>query len=1751
MRNKKLILFLMVGIILIVSSLSLVGALTTIGVFYDGFETDNFATIWTSAADYVRQSAASVDTGTYSIEVNGGVTNALMTVTNAQNISNQTTCNLTARVLIETGWDGDEFICLDYSTDGGSTWNRDAGSDGTTGGLCQDGNVDTEGAFRTISYDVTSADEIDSFKFRFRTTVSGGNEDGYIDNVNLTCSKNAVPVINNITMSDSTIKGGNTITIYANTTSHGVNDTEADTLYLYCDDTTTPTAVNTDCTGGTTSDASYPYAMTCTFATLPTDTTYNEYCRLYDSNGYSSAVNLTYITDSTAPTTSVTNVAGDPAASYFDTVNDGATEINISGEANMVCRWSSSDVVYSSMSNDCTISGTVGSCSINDIASQGYTTRYISCQDQYGNAQTTSTNLDISFYLDYTAPTTSDDSVSAVQAPPYSVTIAEADNVDSDPTSYYCTSSTQGCNSTTSIDNGGLVTYTSLNRGVNYLRYYSIDDAGNTQTTVNKTININQLPVFLSAWDDATIIKGGTTINVSANFSESDSGQEITLFVCNSSGASSSGCTGGHYCNSTNTINTSCTFTSESDSTTHTWYAYIFDELDEAASANPKSGTYTTDTTAPSITLSNPANASTITQTSVTISITVNEALTNAWYSLDDGVNNVTMTNTTLYAYSHSNTSIANGDYNLSIWANDFYGNIASSLGWVFTIDTTYGDTTAPSITIITPINNSYDTDGTVTLNITTDEALSWAGYSNKSDDLNDLDNVSTTNWNATITFAEGQHNITFYANDSSTNKNQANKSIVIYVDLTNPSVDAFSCTDVNDSKDVVCSANVSDGIGLNYAIIGYNATGSWQNSSQISLSGANDSLSYTIAAGNHSPLGFTAQIYLYDSSGRGNLTESDAITISDDTFPTIYNITYIPNTTAELDPGTAVNINATIVEDYHISSVVLMYKNSSASDWISITMTNNSAIANGSSATVVYNASFAPQEEIWYFQINATDVAGNQNISSNYTLTVENDTTQSISTTIPDIKSFTYAQRTGNNSLGWLDMNNSGDGSLGFNVSLTSSDADIQSRLSVNYTTNQSHNYSSINSGQSINITIDVNTTNLLAGLYDYNLTVISEAGAEVLEKQLNIQTAAGALLSTTITTYSSSVAPGDTNVEYVATVTNLGTADATGVYLNWTLPSDFELATGSLSRSLGNLAIGVSGSNTITIDVASGASDADVNIAADATASNANSSSNSKTITIGSPETVTIITPGTSGGGGGGGAAGAESVVYSKIIEIVRGEEDSFDIEVYNKYTNSTLEDLELELTGFLAQYISTSPSKISKINSKQSKNFTVTLKIPSYKESYEEHTLKAVIRGYLAKPGETSKTEYTETQNILLIIQEISKEKSNLSLSEAEQAIEEMKKTGFNIDEVSGLLEQAKSKLSENKNKEAQILSEKIISIRNKAFETDDLISKILEALKNPRKMGLLTGNVAKEIVDEDGEIVSINSVITGKAVFGGKSAEDVLNMAIAAFKRGDYDTANERAKSAQVLLLLERKGNFGLFLFLYWPFILFGFITFSITGIFGYKRYQKSSITKKIEDMNKEEENIRKLMQDSQKNYFTGKISSREYHRIMDQHQNKLAKIRKQRLTLRNERIKMLKSEQISQDLGIEKIQVESEIKKLQEDFYRDKKISEHEYKSQFEILNERLAEIEGERTTLGLLEGKGEKIADYEDVKKNLGKEVVKARKEVIEKGKTRIIFLKIIGFFKKPFIYFKRRKEKKRIKEEHEIKGKIKSMRIF
>lgn len=1509
--------------------------------------------------------------------------------------------------------------------------------------------IQTEGQWNNFSAVINDSQY---FKSNFHIYIEGSSIDSgenlWVDNVLILKEANLdiSPNITNVTASHSIIKGGNTLTIYANTTYNGVNDTEQGTLYFYCDDTTTPNSTNTDCTGGTTLDANYPYVFSCTFSTLQTNANYTEYCRVYDGNSYSSTVpNVNYTTDSTAPINSVVSVAGDTIASYFDKVNDGITNITISGEASMSCRWSSSDVSYSSMSNDCAISGTQANCSVNDVANQGFYTRHISCQDSLGNEQNSSDNLDVQFYLDYAAPTTSDNSNILIHAPVYNVTITETDNVDSDPTTYYCTATTEGCTPTILIDNGGVITYTSSNRGVNYLRYYSVDDAGNSQTIVNKTININKISLFIGASDNATTIGKAWLVNITTNVSDADSGQQLNLYVCNSSGATFSGCTGTEYCTTTGDSNLSCTFTAESVSGNYNWYAYVFDDSGESATTN-YSGSYSVHASAPVITVITPQNK-TYSQTGLTFSLYLDESGNWAGYSLD-GATNVTMTNSSLTDWYYSLTLSDTTLHNITFYTNDSYGNNGQSNLIYFTVDSTLGDSTPPTITIQDPDNNTYYSNNSQLLNITSDENLSWAGYSVNGGSILDLGNTSTRSWNATYNFSEGTNNIIFYANDSL--NNQGNNSIVIYVDLTNPSINSFDCTDKNDSEDVHCSLNVSDTLGLDYSIFSYNSTGTWKNSSQIDLSGTSVSYDYIIFANETSPSNFSVIVYVYDLSTRiSNYQEN--VSIYDNTLPNIEGISYIPNNSLQLDPGVSVNVTANITDDYKMSTAFLMFKQISDYSWNFTQMNNYSTI---------YNATFVPTNGSWEFKINATDSYGNVNISDAINITVQNDTSQNISSNVLSVKSFTYSERIENNSLGNLIINNTGDNSLSVIVSLNSSS--IQNRLGLNSSEIQIQTYS-LNSTDEINLTIFVNTSGLTSGLYNYNLTISSEAGTSVYEKQLNIQTSNGPYLVVSIGTYSASVTKGQNGVELSASVTNLGTQDSLGTFLNWTLPAGFSISSGLSSRSIGSLPIGVSATNSLIISISNSATDSVVNLTATANSSNADSSSDTKQITIGSPQTITetVTTQGTSGGGGSAGGGGAQEIIYSKQIEVVRGEGETFEIEVNNKYSNNYLKDITIKLEGFLANYIEISPSKIDYIGPNSSGYFKVKLTAPPYKESYEEFDLKATIVGNLTDKNKTSLQSYKEVQNIKLVIQQISRNESESFLSGAEKAILEMKEKKFNTVNMEKLFSDAQTKFSQNRYYDSKLISEQIILEKNTAFQANDLISNTFIALLNPKKIYLITGN-------------AVNQEFNQQDVQNSGSVEEVLNLAKVAFERGDYNLALERAQLAKYLLLLERKGNILVFVSIYWPFILFALAFITFGSYVGIVQHRKVSVTNKIKELNKKENIIKKNLSENQREYFNGKRSHNRYAEFISQNENLLSNLRKQRITLRNKRIKILKPEMISEELKFERRQIESEIKKLQEEFYNKKSISEGQYKIEFAILNERLGEIEKEKTTLELI-----------------------------------------------------------------------------
>jgi len=95
------------------------------------------------------------------------------------------------------------------------------------------------------------------------------------------------------------------------------------------------------------------------------------------------------------------------------------------------------------------------------------------------------------------------------------------------------------------------------------------------------------------------------------------------------------------------------------------------------------------------------------------------------------------------------------GAHRIVVYVNDTFGNMVSSSGVHFSVDTL-----PPQIAVLSPENKSYG-GSDIQSAFTVDEPVSWMGYS-----LDGQDNVTVTGNVTLAVLADGSHNITFYAID-------------------------------------------------------------------------------------------------------------------------------------------------------------------------------------------------------------------------------------------------------------------------------------------------------------------------------------------------------------------------------------------------------------------------------------------------------------------------------------------------------------------------------------------------------------------------------------------------------------------------------------------------------------------------------------------------------------------------------------------------------------------------------------------------------------------------------------------------------------------------------------------------------------------------------------------------------------------------------------------------------------------------
>jgi hypothetical protein len=1092
----------------------------------------------------------------------------------------------------------------------------------------------------------------------------------------------------------------------------------------------------------------------------------------------------------------------------------------------------------------------------------------------------------------------------------------------------------------------------------------------------------------------------------------------------------------------------------------------IFYATDSANNANTTNISFSVqDIVAPTITINSPTNT-TFNQNWISASITLSEAGKWANYSLD-GAANVSMSNTSLTIWNATISGILNAVHTLQFYVSDNYNNIGTN-SITFTIDTTVFDNTPPTITVWSPTNGTYYTSTSVLLNITLNENASSTVYSLDRAANTSLGNVSLINWNKTITISDGLHNITFYANDTSTNKNTGNSSTIYFtVDTRAPQNVTQGPSSSNDTINITCYAQWSDNIALDYGYLEHNATGTATNSSQISLSGTSGWTNITIASSDTNPGIIQCKAYAYDKAGLANST-SWFVNVTDATNPVLENISYLPNTTDDLDPNVMINITANASDNIALDKIIIQYRQSNSSTWIERAMFSIGGTG--------YKGNFTPTSEgNWTFRIYANDTSNNTNISSTTEINVSLDYTWINITTIPTTKSIVQSQPRVF-GLGNLTINNTADYDLNFTITSNRNWITFNgTNTSLLFIVNSTYNSTRFN--------VTANTTGFAVGEYTYTITINAYTinptliSSQTLSGTVVIQNVAGPYLIVSINTYDATVTQGNSGISLSASVENVGTADATNTWLAWTLPSGWSNTSGVLNKSIGFLGVGSTVTNNLAVDISTSATTGSQTLQASAGCAESVTGSDSKNVTVNTLTTTTTSTPSSGTVGGVAGVStgaliekilsGEEILSSSETFELVRGYSNSFPVIVKNIFERTTLYNVSIKIEGLLSQYMSFSPSMIDKITFDEAKQFNVTIKSPEYMEK-GEHELSIIVTGKIV--GAAVRKDLTDTRNVKLIIHAVSEEVATVSLERAMADISEMTKAGFLVTKISKLLEEAKKALAEHQYDDAKDLSEKIKEDKETAFQ----IYKIIQEIKNKIKTyGSITGLLNKS-TPITGAFLGLPNRFT--------ETENTLNLAQAAFEREDFATALQRAKDAQMTFALER-GEFNPIFFLidYWWAILVSMTILSVSGFFGYQSYQKATITQKIINLKKEEDTVRKLMMETQKKHFTEKtIGVETFNKIMSQFQKRISKISQLRVKLRHKRTRLLKSHDVIKDLDGEREEILTLLKELQKNYFVKGKVSRTAYNDQIKVYNERLAEIEDEQLTLETKMYMGEK-----------------------------------------------------------------------
>ena len=229
----------------------------------------------------------------------------------------------------------------------------------------------------------------------------------------------------------------------------------------------------------------------------------------------------------------------------------------------------------------------------------------------------------------------------------------------------------------------------------------------------------------------------------------------------------------------------------------NTWIVYC---NDSAGNENQSSVTFTIDSIIPNILILTPTNNTNTTNTLLDVNYTASDInLDHCWWTEDSGATNTSLTTNCNNITTETWTE---GTHNVIVYVNDTIGNENSS-SITFTIDTT-----APTLTITSPINNTNHSLAVVDLNYTYIESLSGGNcWYNNNSAANSTSVVMGTNFSG-VTGIQGNNIWTLYCNDSL--GNEAGLDVSLFIDTIFPQIYFTNPTPADNTVSVIENININ-----------------------------------------------------------------------------------------------------------------------------------------------------------------------------------------------------------------------------------------------------------------------------------------------------------------------------------------------------------------------------------------------------------------------------------------------------------------------------------------------------------------------------------------------------------------------------------------------------------------------------------------------------------------------------------------------------------------------------------------------------------------------------------------------------------------------------------------------------------------------------------------------------------------------------------------------------------------------------